>query len=470
MFNWLKKTLTSTTDASPGGALTPLAQASTRAKPPQAASHQKEVEKPLQAPRKILDALNEDSGAGLLARQAIMNRENRLIGYEFSLRNLSSPGGADELLLSTIQGIGVDKLAKCRQLWLRIADNFITSALVENLPPAETVLLLYSPEPCHTLDQALIARAGELKNAGYKLALANWQDAPLHRAWLSLVDYVAIDTTTHNPLEIEELAKKIAGEAPAVQLMACQLESIEEFDFCRQNHYHLFQGNFLTKRENWGRRPKLSTDRTRLCDLLNRLRAGGEIAEIAKQLRYSPTLSYRLLRYINSPAMGLQSRMASIESGLVFLGREKLYRWFTLLLFNTDDPKSTDGALLEQALVRGRMMEILAAEKFSRQQCEEIFVVGMFSLLDILMKLPISVALDPLQLPSTVSAALIDDTGNYAAYLRLAVACEANDFDAMERTASLLEFSVDRVNAAHFEALAWTQDALTPGTSEASEP
>jgi EAL and modified HD-GYP domain-containing signal transduction protein len=94
----------------------------------------------------------------------------------------------------------------------------------------------------------------------------------------------------------------------------------------------------------------------------------------------------------------------------------------------------------------------------------------MFSLLDILMKLPISVALDPLQLPSTVSAALIDDTGNYAAYLRLAVACEANDFDAMERTASLLEFSVDRVNAAHFEALAWTQDALTPGTSEASEP
>jgi EAL and modified HD-GYP domain-containing signal transduction protein len=163
--------------------------------------------------------------------------------------------------------------------------------------------------------------------------------------------------------------------------------------------------------------------------------------------------------------MGLPSRMASIESGLIFLGREKLYRWLTLLLFNADDTKSTDGALLEQALVRGRMMELLAAGKFSRQQCDELFVVGMFSLLDVLMKLPISIALDPLQLPALVMAALIDDTGDYAVYLRLAVACETNRFGTLEKEAESLGLSVDCVNAAHFDALAWTQDALGPTAS-----
>jgi EAL and modified HD-GYP domain-containing signal transduction protein len=212
----------------------------------------------------------------------------------------------------------------------------------------------------------------------------------------------------------------------------------------------------------------MTTDRTRLCDLLNRLRNDEEISEIAMQLRFSPTLSYRLLRYINSPAMGLQSRVASIESSLVFLGREKLYRWLTLLLFNADDTQSTDGALLEQALIRGRMMELLAAEKFSRQACDELFVVGMFSLLDVLMKRPMSIALDPLQLPLAITAALIDNAGEYATYLRLAVACEANDVDAMKKEAKALGRSVDQVNAAHVEALNWAQDALAPEANEAN--
>jgi EAL and modified HD-GYP domain-containing signal transduction protein len=470
MLNWLKKALASETATTK-----PVAQESAVHPAPTAERRKKEEEKPLKAPRKILDDSNEDHSTGLLARQAIINREHRLVGYEFSLP--SQPSGKDhpleqslqnndELLVRTIQNIGIEKLARFRQLWLRVSDGFIASPLIDSLPAAETVLLFSIAQPCNAIDPGLMARAGELKTAGYKLALDNWASTPAHQAWLSLLDYVVIDATAHNPLEIEEFSRTISKQAPAIEIMACKLESIEEFEFCHQSLYHLFQGNFLTKRENWGNRPKISTDRARLCDLLNRLRGGSEIAEIARQLRYSPTLSYRLLRYINSPAMGLQSHMASIESGLVYLGREKLYRWLTLLLFNADDTQSTDGALLEQALVRGRLMEILATGKFSHQQCDELFVVGMFSLLDVLMKLPISIALDPLQLPSMVTAALIDDAGDYASYLRLAVACETNDFGLLEKEAKTLALPVDCVNSAHFEALSWTQDALAPAPKD----
>lgn len=476
MLNWLKKTLASETGIRPAETAKPVAPKPATPSLPAATHSPKEREKPLKAPNKIVDDTTEDNSTGLLARQAIMNREHRLVGYEFSLPNQSSsqdlpseqnPRSGEELLVRTIQTIGIEKLTRFRQLWLRVSDTFIASPLIESLPATETVLLFSISQPGPTADQNLISRAGELKSAGYKLALGNWCNTPAHQAWLALFDYVVIDATAHNPLEIEEFAQIIAKKAPTIEIMACKLESIEEFEFCHQSRYHFFQGNFLTKRENWGKRPPISTDRARLCDLLNRLRSGSEIAEIAKQLRYSPTLSYRLLRYINSAAMGLQLRVASIESGLVYLGREKLYRWFTLLLFNADDTKSTDGALLEQALVRGRMMEILAVTKFSRQQCDELFVVGMFSLLDVLMKLPISIALDPLQLPAMVTAALIDDTGDYASYLRLAIACETNDFGSLEKEAEALALSVDCVNTAHLEALTWTQDALTPAENGA---
>jgi EAL and modified HD-GYP domain-containing signal transduction protein len=476
MLNWLKKALAPETGSRPAETAKPVAEKPATPLVAATTPLAKEKEKPLKAPSKILDDSTEDNSTGLLARQAIMNREHRLIGYEFSLPNQSShqdlaseqsQRSNEELLVRTMQTIGIEKLARFRQLWLRVSDTFIASPLIESLPAAETVLLFSISQPSSAVNQNLISRAGELKNAGYKLALGNWSNTLAHHAWLALLDYVVIDATAHNPLEIEEYVQTIAKQAPTIEIMACKLESIEEFEFCHQSRYHLFQGNFLTKRENWGKRPPISTDRARLCDLLNRLRGGSEIAEIAKQLRYSPTLAYRLLRYINSAAMGLPSRVASIESGLVFLGREKLYRWFTLLLFNADDTKSTDGALLEQALVRGRMVEILAAEKFSRQQCDELFVVGMFSLLDVLMKLPMSIALDPLQLPSMVTSALIGDTGDYASYLRLAVACETNDFGSLEREAEALALSVDCVNAAHFDALSWTQDALAPAENGA---
>lgn len=480
MFKWLVKVLGSgygpvAKDAADNAATSPSVPPADKAAPatPKPA---REEERPLTAPQIVIEDNEPDDANGIVARHAIINREYRLVGYEFTMRDrgrVSSSIDAqsqkinDKLLIRAIVSTGVDKLAKSRQLWVSVVDAFIVSPMIESLPAAATVVVVRIPGHGGSVDPNLLARARDLRKAGYRLALTNWSETPAHQAWLETVDYLVIDTTAYNPAEVGELAHIVGQKTAALQVMARHIESFEEFEFCHRARYQLFQGNFLTKRENWPPQPKMSPDRIRLCELLNRLRAGDEIADIAMQLRHSPELSYRLLRYINSAAMGLQSRLASIERGLVFLGREKLYRWLTLLLFNADDTKSTDAALLEQALVRGRMMEVLASDNFSRVQCDEMFVVGIFSLLDVLLKLPLSVALHPLQLPPAVAGALLDDSGKYAPYLRLAIACEEHDEEAMTTAATTLDLAVDRVNAAHFEALAWAQDALAPDSGEA---
>lgn len=460
MLKWLEKVLGSSEKPEPEKLPQPVPAKPVKAKP---------VEKPLPPPQISLDDETADDGSGFVARQVIINREYRLIGYEFSMRehgrepvglDARSQTANDLVLVRAINGLGIEKLGRSRLLWVSVLDASLAEAAIESLPAASTVFVVRLHG--HAADPALLARAGELKAAGYRLALANWAETAAHQAWLPLADYVVIDTAAYNPAEVGELARKVAQKAPRVEALARHVESFEEYEFCQRARYRLFQGGFLTKRENWPPQPKMSPDRTRICNLLNRLRAGDEITDVAAVLRQSPELSYRLLRYINSAAMGLPSRIASIERGLVFMGREKLYRWLTLLLFNADDTKSSDSALLEQGLVRGHMMETLGAAKFSRMQNEELFVVGIFSLLDVLLKQPMSVALNPLQLPPAVANALIDETGDYAAYLRLAVACEEQDAERLKRLAEVLGLSVDAVNAAHFAALAWAQEALAP--------
>lgn len=436
----------------------PAAAPARRAKP---------AEPPLPPPRIVLDEPDPtDASAGLLTRQVLIGRKFLPVGYVFALQEAAGapadPVLRDELLVGVVNRLGVERLCRYRTLWIPVSDATLGSAIIDRLPPASTVLMVaVGLEPPGA---ALLAASRGLKARGFKLCLASWQDRPAQRAWLPLCDFVEVDTTAYNPIASGEIPNALLKVGSAAGVLASHLDSFEEFEFCHKANYFLFRGDFLTRRENWPRQARIAPDRLTVCNLLNALRAGTELDEIAAPFRQSPELAYRLLRYINSVGFGLQIKVASVKQGMVYLGRDKLYRWLTLLLFNPDPGRSTDGALLEQALVRGRLMEMLGQQRFTRLEADELFVVGIFSVLDLLLKLPMSVALDPLKLPPAVHGALVSDEGVFAPYLRLAVACEDNDQQGTASAAQLLGFSVDQVNTAHVDALGWAQDTLSPPT------
>jgi EAL and modified HD-GYP domain-containing signal transduction protein len=190
------------------------------------------------------------------------------------------------------------------------------------------------------------------------------------------------------------------------------------------------------------------------------MQQGSEIGELAAELRHSPELAYRLLRYINSAGSGLTTRIASIEQALLLLGREKLYRWLTLLMFSAGDDGTVARPLLEQALVRARFMELLAPAGYSSVQRDELFIVGVFSLLDMLLKLPLAVAIEPLALPAPMRDALVDLRGPLAPMLRLVIAVESGDGEALADALTALGLAADVVNARHLAAIAYAQEAL----------
>lgn len=424
----------------------------------------KPFEPPLPPPRIVLEEADPAAASqGLLTRQVIIGRKLQSLGYVFALQDTvegvpMDPLLRDQLLIDVVNRLGVERLCKFRTLWLPISAATLASPGVARLPPKSTVLMISAGEL--PPDAALLDAARQLKAQGFRLCLSGWLGTLAQRPWLPLIDHLEIDLRSYNPVDAGEIPQAVAKAGSSAGVMASHIESFEEFEFCQRANYFLFRGGFLTRRESWPAQTQMAPDRVTVCNLLNQLRAGAEIDAIAAPFRLSPELSYRFLRYINSAGFGLQAKVASVKQGMVFLGREKLYRWLTLLLFKPDQGRTTDAALLEQALVRARMMETLGRDRFSRVEADELFVVGIFSVLDLLLKLPMSVALDPLKLPVAVHGALVGDEGPFAPYLRAAVACEEGNAQLTASHAEALGLSADRVNAAHLDALTWAQETL----------
>ena len=107
------------------------------------------------------------------------------------------------------------------------------------------------------------------------------------------------------------------------------------------------------------------------------------------------------------------------------------------------------------AVVRGRLMELLATERMPADRCDDAFIVGVFSMLETLVGVPLAEALASLNLPAAVNDALLHDRGELAPFLRMVKCCESNDEIPFNHAAAALQLSSHQVNCAHLQALAW---------------
>lgn len=425
--------------------------------------------------------VDEPAAASPVRRMILLDRSAHILGYEFVSRSgLLGTRGADphnqaindQLLVRTILAMGADRIAQFRQIWLCVGELALGGNLLDALPAKATLILLRLGSGAASPEAMMQAR--QLRAKGFRFGLKGFVDRDAYLEWLPLVDVVALDIGSYTPDELVATLDLLHERQPGLKVLARRIDSYEEYEYCIEKGFDSFSGKFLTYRESWPPQPPMNPDRVRLCNLLNDLRNGAELTDIAAGLKLSPELSYRFLRYINSAGMGTSSHIGSLEQGVLYLGREKLYRWFTLLLFSGGDSQPTDVALLEQALVRGRMMELMAGDELPRVQREELFVTGVFSVLDVLMRVPIEIAIRPLQLPPAVTQAILGEAGPYFRYLKLAKVCEeceggdamlASDEESVAILAEGLGLLVDQLNLLHLDAVAWAQQMQVAPTS-----
>lgn len=399
----------------------------------------------------------------ILGRLPVLDRYQKIFGYELVLRNKSvrqarKPDDSllrmqDEVLLHGLISLEMDKLMGDKLVFISLSAASLDSPLLDDLP-AKGVVLAVKVVPERA--EAQLLRLKELVAAGYKIALDDFSYAPVLAPFLRLAKFVRIDVAQLDAINMRSQLKSLMDKF-APELLANHVEFDDTFEACRNLSFNYFQGYYFTKLQP-DKPPRLGSDRLRVIELLNLVTQHAEISRLENVFKLDATLSYKLLRYINSPGCGMVQKIRSIAHALVILGHDQLYRWLTLLLFSSGKSDGRSQALLKNALVRARMVEMLGRRRLAPAECEGLFIVGIFSLLDALLNVPMKKAVAHLNLPDPVLQALVERQGVYAPFLLLAEACEEGDQDHIDNCAAICALDAAGVNLVHLQAMIWAEE------------
>jgi c-di-GMP phosphodiesterase len=397
-----------------------------------------------------------------LARQPLMDAQDNVTGYELKRQERAPlevlPGALsmqqiqDEFLLVSVIDLDYQQALGNKLTFLGVAPETLLNPLVDELPLGKVVLAL-TPEP--DLPPEVVVRAEALTGKGLLLALDDVGDATLASPLLPLSRYVRLNLAHHDVMGLaERIAKFQQGRRH--QLIASHVDTQEGFETCAKMGFGLFQGNYFTRTDPT-KPSRLDANVMRVMDLLNKVLERAEFNELESVFKQDPALSFKLLRYINSPAIGLRATIKSLAHALTLLGYDQTYRWLTLLLFSSTRATARNQALLRHALARAQFAEALGKSRLPPELGGGLFITGMFSLLDALLNIPLPQALASLNLPEPVTRALLHGEGPYAPYMALVIACEQFDQGSLDRLAEKLELEADAVNLAHVNALIWSE-------------
>lgn len=398
----------------------------------------------------------------LIARQPITDAGRTVLAYE--LFNRSREGqqhdtGSDIFLLfNALNHAGNEFNLGETLMFINRTHQSLGDVPLDMVRP-EKVVLEIDPVPGHRPQEIeqLVPSLVALKAQGYKIAFDHTVIAPVYAAWQPLADYVKMDVLAIKPEQLE----RIMGAAKArttARIVAEKIESQAQFDTMAALGATLFQGY-------WVGTPDVVKTRivapqvAHVAELFNLVRKQADTAEIEAVLKHDPMLGFKLLRVINSAGYGLGKPVTSFSQAVMLMGMKKLFRW-TALLLTVARESHLPAVVGATAVVRGRMMELLGAGTVTPEQSDDAFVVGIFSLLDDMMGVPIEQALGLLDLPEAVTQAILQRQGVLGQMLTLTIACERNDDTAFSAAAAALNYTNHHINMAHMESLIWA-DALT---------
>jgi EAL and modified HD-GYP domain-containing signal transduction protein len=199
-------------------------------------------------------------------------------------------------------------------------------------------------------------------------------------------------------------------------------------------------------------KPAGQTDLQVIVELINRVDKQEPIEKLEGTLKRDPSLAFKLMRYINSPAFGLSVEISSFRHAIMMLGYQRLKRWLALLLATASKDTNLKPVMFA-AVRRGLFMEELVRNSGDEEMRNEMFICGVFSLLDRMFKQPFSELMRTIPVPQRVYQALVDGTGPYQPYFDLVKSVESESLFDFRETAEKLLMSVAEINRAQLRAL-----------------
>jgi EAL and modified HD-GYP domain-containing signal transduction protein len=389
----------------------------------------------------------------VVARQPIFDRDEAIVGFEVLYRPMSAPpvlvnpaAATSRVIVHAVADIGLDHLTGDRPAHINVTREFLLEVRPLPLSPERVVLELVQDQ---IVDAALIEVLGELVEAGFAIALDDFQLGSRADRLLELASIVKLDIRAlDGPALINHVAR-LRERVPT--LIAEKVETREEYAVCRALGFDAFQGYFFAQ-------PVLVAGRSAPTRRLHALAAlagpapRASFEQLERLIVQDAGLSHKLVRLANSAFVGARHEVASVHRALTLLGTVAVRRWAMVLVLSglTDRPHH----LLGLALQRARLCELLAARTPDAEP-DRAFTAGLFSILDGLLGTPMRELVDELPFDERMTRALLHQQGPEGRLLGGVLAHERGDFTACHEQGLDLPVIAD----AYRHALDWTRQA-----------
>jgi len=337
----------------------------------------------------------------------------------------------------------------------RVSLNVVSESLLQDLLRAQPSPNLMVELPAFMAsDPANIESLQRLSAAGTTLLIKGRPVQELPRAVLPCFKYSIIDLADDR--RIGEGTAAPPGVIRTIAHVQSGVRTMAEMEASFERGAHAVLGwpidDAINTAAAKGSKKTAQGDLHVIVELIRRVDAEESIDKLESTLRRDPSLAFKLLRYINSPAFGLRVEISSFSHAIMMLGYQRLKRWLALLLA-TASKDVNQKPIMFAAVRRGLLMEELVRGNGDEELRSEMFICGVFSLLDKMFQQPFKELLGSLPVPQRVYEALVDNAGPYQPYVELVRAIENESLFEFRETAEKLMMSVSEINRAELRAL-----------------
>lgn len=391
-----------------------------------------------------------------IGRQAIFDRNHSVSSYELLFRNSDHTFLDDgdrmtaSVMVRALMDVGLDKLAAGKPVSINASESFLLSGMIDMLPANQVAIEILESVP---VTDKVIEACKRLKRKGYSIMLDDVVYAPHMDPLLELADVIKVDLPFVKDLEADvKILKKFNAT-----LLAEKVETHEDYARAYDLGFEYFQGYYFCKPDIL-RKKTISDSKFAILRALEKILTATAVVDLQDVIKQDVSLSYRLLKYINSAAFGMRREVESIERALVLLGLTNTRSWLSILsLASLGEDKPSE--LIRTALYRAHLLELIA-NFLNTGEAEDDFLLGMFSVLDALLDKPMSEALAEMALPNHVREALLNAEASYK--LRMIVALEHHESDIsiyLTKKYSALK-ATDLLNL-YRQSLAWADEQMS---------
>jgi c-di-GMP-related signal transduction protein len=367
-----------------------------------------------------------------VARQPIFDRKNKIFGYELLYRsgntdcNTMTDGdlATIEVIRNSFTLIGIDVLTDGKMAFINFTQNLLRSDLPTHFSP-KTVVVEILEDVEATTD--VIAACKGLKDRGFLIALDDYDGKNGQQFLLPFANIVKIDFIKTKRAVRTALVKQIG--CSRVAFLAEKVESYTEYNEACELGFTYFQGYFFSKPSLVSGHHIIEQKSSYLRIIQELYQPDVNFEQLEMIFKYDMGMSFKLLRLVNSAAFGLPRAVSSLRQALVLLGVDEIRKWATLIAvqgIGEDKPSE----LVTTALVRAKICEALAPLVGLTQYRSELFLLGMFSLIDIIVDRTMVDIVGKLPLILEIRQALLGETGRFRQILDLILSYESGIWDS----------------------------------------